>query len=197
MQWSWPLLNFTEMQLTSWCSLPESFLFFKINEKFSSSLAGTVWTRTNILKTAPLQGVRSTPPSYQQDWRHCREPAGPLGRCDPVFYQTDPLPDSFSFLLFCSCLILFYPLSCRFEEFSSHLFRIVAINLFIFCDSLKHIGYVLFGIYQGHNNKYMSQWHLAPFLSLLMLFPLSVVSALFCRFLINAVIPSAFVCMHF
>lgn len=41
--------------------------------------------------------ARAAHPAYQQHWRHCREPAGLLGRCDPLFYLS--LPSSWLFLL--------------------------------------------------------------------------------------------------
>lgn len=53
--------------------------------------------------------MRSTQPAYQKYWRHCKEPAGPLGRCDlssQPYFLTCSLPCHCFFALFLLCLIL-------------------------------------------------------------------------------------------
>lgn len=65
--------------------------------------------------------VKAAHSAYQQRWRHCKDPAGPSGRCDPLFYL---VPFWLSLLIFCFFPHLFnlaYPLLCPLDDFSSHL----------------------------------------------------------------------------
>lgn len=100
---------------------------------------------------APIWGeASSTHPANQQHRRHYTEPAGPLGRCDPLFYVrrshcqalclTSVLLVFYFFALPFSCLTLLDPVLSPLEDFSSHLPGSLHVNTLLSLTSLTFLS---------------------------------------------------------
>lgn len=140
---SLPLLN-SSLSPSQWdpsqqlLSIPVSeHSFWNERIAISSPLVCTVGLSTKLGWGELQFEVRSSHPAYQQHWRHCKEPAGILWRCDPLFYLSNSHYQALSltyfaclnfFAFFLSCLILLIHCFVRLR-FLSHL---VTISLSLF-----------------------------------------------------------------
>lgn len=110
--------------------------------QFLHLFIGTVGVSTQLGLGQFQFEVRSTHPDYQQHWRHCNQPAGPLGRCDPLLYLSHSYCQTLSFFLrsfacLHSFLLSFFPLF----NFAHPL--VFLSTLYIFFTSHRHIFFSL------------------------------------------------------
>lgn len=138
---------------------------FKINELlFLHPML--VWAHNSAEDNKCLRWDPPTQP-IDSNWRHGREPAGQLARCDPLIYLSLTRCQVLDFLfcaLLCSfslvCVCLSIVMSSLGFFFTSYQFLHVTLPLSLFSfDISKHIGYLLFGTNKGHRSEDMTLTH--------------------------------------